>query len=131
MGKSMPIQRQYTGPTPNPELDAARHDADCEAHDELMQKAAKEAPGIMLKWLQALKKPGDWFDSNKFPCGHSAESILQGAFDDSYDDVADRYAELMIEALPYAKEKLLQAMSAWFCKYWAYEVYTEWLEDQQ
>lgn len=121
---------KYTWPTPNPELDAARHDADCEAHDELMQKAAKEAPGIMLKWLQALKNPADWFD-HRFPSGHCADGILFCAMDDSDDDVSDRYAEFMVTGAQEARQKLLQAMANWFCKYWAYEVYTDWLEDQQ
>ena len=126
----MTIERHYTGPTPNPELDAARHDADCEAHDELMQKAAKEAPGIMFAWLQALKKPGDWFD-NRFPAGKCAEDVLFGAMEDSDDAVSDSYAEFMVTGDQEARQKLLQAMATWFCKYWAYEVYTEWLEDQQ
>lgn len=122
---------QYTGPTPNPELDAARHEADLEAAIELHETAEREALGIVTKQFQAIKKPADWFDTNKFAAGHSAESMLQGAFDDANDDVADRYAEFMIDATPESKEKLLKAMADWFSSVYAFEVYTEWLEDIQ
>lgn len=121
----------YTRPTPNPELDAARHDDDLEAALELHETAEREAMGIVTKQFQAIKKPEDWFDTNKFAAGHSAESMLQGAFDDANDDVADRYAEFMIDATPEAKEKLLKAMAEWFSSVYAFEVYTDWLEDQQ
>ena len=122
---------KYTGPTPNPELDAARHDDDLEAINDMHETAAREAPGIVLKQLQAIKKPADWFNANLFASGNCAESILQGAFDDSNDAVSDAYAEFMIEALPYAKAKLLKAMADWFASVYAFEVYTEWLEDIQ
>lgn len=114
--------------TANPELDAARHEDAAEALDEFRQEAERSAPAIVLKQLKAIKKPGDWFDTDKFHSGNSAESILQGAFDDANDDVGDRYAEFMIDATPAAKYKLLEAMAAWFCKSWAWEVYTEHLE---
>ena len=121
----------FTRPTPNPELDAARHDDDLEAALELHETAEREALGIVTKQFQAIKKPEDWFDTNKFAAGHSAESMLQGAFDDANDDVADRYAEFMIDATPDSKEKLLKAMAEWFASVYAFEVYTDWLEDQQ
>ena len=122
---------QYTRQTPNPELDAARNDDDLEAALELHETAEREALGIVTKQFQAIKKPEDWFDTNKFAAGHSAESMLQGAFDDANDDVADRYAEFMIDATPGSKEKLLKAMAEWFASVYAFEVYTDWLEDQQ
>ena len=122
---------KYTWPTPNPEIDAARHDDDLEAALELHETAEREALGIVTKQFQAIKKPADWFDTNKFAAGHSAERMLQGAFDDANDDVADRYAEFMIDATPEAKEKLLKAMAEWFSSVYAFEVYTDWLEDQQ
>lgn len=115
--------------TENPELDAARHEDEEQAADDLHEKAKREAPGIVLKQLQAIKKPGDWFDTNKFVAGNSAESILQGAFDDSNDDVADRYAEFMIDATPRARDRLLQAMADWFASVYPFEVYTGHLED--
>ena len=117
--------------TENPELDAARHDDDLEAALELHETAEREALGIVTKQFQAIKKPADWFDTNKFAAGHSAESMLQGAVDDANDDVADRYAEFMIDATPEAKDKLLKAMAEWFSSVYAFEVYTDWLEDQQ
>ena len=122
---------KYTGPTPNPAADAANHDDDLEAALELHETAEREALGIVTKQFQAIKKPEDWFDTNKFAAGHSAESMLQGAFDDANDDVADRYAEFRIDATPESKEKLLKVMADWFSSVYAFEVYTEWLEDIQ
>lgn len=117
--------------TENPELDAARHEDELDAEDELRQEAERRAPAIVLNQLKAIKKPGDWFDTDKFHFGNSAESILQGAFDDSNDDVGDRYAEFMIDATPEARDKLLKAMADWFASVYAFEVYTEYLEDMQ
>lgn len=121
----------YTRPTPNPELDAARHDDDLEAAIELHETAEREALGIVTKQFQAIKKPADWFNANLFAAGHCAESILQGAFDDSNDAVSDAYAELMVDPTKEAREKLLKAMADWFSSVYAFEVYTEWLEDIQ
>lgn len=115
--------------TANPELDAARHEDEEQAADDLHEKAKREAPGIVLKQLKAIKKPGDWFDTSKFAAGNSAESILQGAFDDANDNVADRYAEFMIDASKEARDKLLQAMADWFASVYPFEVYTEWLQE--
>ena len=121
----------YTRPTPNPELDAARHDDDLEAAIELHETAEREALGIVTKQFQAIKKPADWFDTNRFAIGYSAEAILQGAFDDSNDKVSDSYSEFMTNPTPEAREKLIEAMAEWFSSVYAFEVYTEWLEDQQ
>lgn len=115
--------------TANPELDAARHEDEEQAADDLHEKAKREAPAIVLKQLRAIKKSRDWLDASKFAAGNSAESILQGAFDDSNDDVGDRYAEFMIDATPEARDKLLQAMADWFASVYAFEVYTEWLQE--
>lgn len=121
----------FTRPTPNPELDAARHDDDLEAACDLQDEAARRAPGIVLLQLKAIKKPADWFDTNRFAIGYSAEAILQGAFDDSNDKVSDSYSEFMTNPTPEAREKLIEAMAEWFLSVYAYEVYTDWLEDQQ
>lgn len=114
--------------TQNPELDAARHDDEIEAADALHETANREAPGIVIKQLAAINTPGDWFDTNLFAAGNSAESILQGAFDDANDDVADRYAEFMLYATPDARNKLLQAMATWFSSVYAFEIYLDWME---
>ena len=117
--------------TENPELDAARHDDEQEAANDFQQKAEREAPGIVLRQLQAIKTPADWFNQKLFAMGNSAEDLLREAFADSDDDVADRYAEFIIDMTPAAKEKLFIAMAAWFSKNFAWGIYTEWLEDQQ
>lgn len=117
--------------TENPELDAARHEDEDQAADDLHEKAKRDAPAIVLKQLQAIKKPGDWFNRKLFATGNSAEDLLRGAFADSNDDVADSYAEFVIDMTPAAKEKLFIAMAAWFSKSFAWEIYTEWLEDQK
>lgn len=119
----------YLGPTPNPHADAERwNDEEAEA-DALHETAAVLAPGIVLKQLQAIKTPADWFNRKLFATGNSAEDLLREAFADSNDDVADRYAEFIIDMTPAAKEKLFVAMAAWFSKSFAWEIYTEWLED--
>lgn len=117
--------------TANPELDAARHDDEAEAADDFQQQAEREAPGIVLKQLKAINTPRQWFDRKLFASGNSAEDLLRAAFDDSNDDVSDRYAEFIIDMTPESKEKLLVAMANWFAKDFAWEIYMEHLEDQQ
>lgn len=114
--------------TANPELDAARHEDELEAADDFQQEAEREAPGIVFKKMQAINTPKGWFDHRKFIGRYSVEEILRDAMDGSDDDTCDAYFEFMAEATKEAKEKMLQAMATWFCKTWAYEVYTEHLE---
>jgi hypothetical protein len=121
----------YSGPTANPCADAEAWNDQQEAADDFQQKAATRAPYLLLRQLQAIKKPADWLDPQRILGRFSAEEILRDALGDSDDDVADRYAEFMIDATPEAKEKLLKAMAEWFSSVYAFEVYTEWLEDIQ
>lgn len=114
--------------TANPELDAARHDDEEQAADDLHEKAKREAPAIVLKQLQAIKKPKDWWEKYSFAGGNSAEDILQQGMSVN-DDVADRYAEFMIDATKEARDKMLQAMADWFASVYAFEVYTDHLEE--
>lgn len=112
--------------TQNPELDAARHDDDLDALDEFNEKAKTEAPRLVLKDLQAITKPGDWFDKRTFHGGNSAEDILRDGM--SVDDgIADRYAEFVIDATPEAKQKMLGAMADWFAKIYALEIYSDYM----
>lgn len=120
----------YTGPTANPCADAERYENDREAADEWSQEAAREAPQIMFRQLQAIHKPTAWFDQRKFLGRYSAEEILRDGIGDS-DDVADRYAEFIIDLTQTAKEKMLKAMAEYFCKTWAIEVYTDYMESLQ
>lgn len=119
---------KYTGPTPNPELDAAQHDDDLEAACDMQDTAARNAPGIVLQQLKAIKKPKDWWDKYTFHGGNSAEDILQNGMSVD-DDIADRYSEFMIDATPEAREKLLEAMAAWFATLYSLEIYTDWLKE--
>lgn len=125
MTTKLPIT--YTGPTPNPELDAARHDDELEAADDFRQEAAREAPGIVLKQLQAIKKPGDWYDKFTFHGGNCAEDILRDGMS-ADDDVADAYAEYMLDATPAAREKLLVAMANNHANLYALEIYTDYVK---
>lgn len=114
--------------TQNPEVDAARHDDELEAYDEFNQKAQVEAPKLVLKDLQAITKPGDWFDKRTFHCGYSAEDILRDGRSVD-DDIADRYAEFVIDATPEAKQKMLGAMAEWFGKIYAMEIYSDYMTE--
>ena len=125
------IPTLYTGPTANPCADAERWNDEQEAADEFHETAAREASDIMFRRLQAIHKPAAWFDSYKFLGRYSAEDILRDAMADADDDVEDCYSEFVIDVTLAAKEKMLRAMAAWFCKTWAVEVYTEYLEDLQ
>ena len=125
------IPTLYTGPTANPAGDAERHENDREDADEWSQEAARQAPDIMFRRLQAIHKPAAWFDGFKFLGRYSAEDILRDAMADADDDVEDCYSEFVIDVTQATKEKMLRAMAAWFCKTWAVEVYTEYLEDLQ
>lgn len=118
----------YTGPTPNPELDAARHDADLDAADDFRQEAARHAPGIVLKQLQAIKKVRDWWDKYEFHGGNSAEDILRDGMSVD-DDLADAYAEYMLDATPAAREKLLVAMADNHANLYALEIYTDYVKE--
>lgn len=121
----------YTAPTSNPTADAERWESEQEAADEHREAAALEAPGIVLRQLQAIHTPADWFDHCKFLGRYTAEEILRDAMDDSDDDVCDSYAEFIIDMTQAAKEKMLQAMAAWFSKTWAHEIYDDYLESLQ
>ena len=120
----------YTGPTANPCADAERWNDEQDHSDELREAAAKEAPDIMFRRLQAISKPTAWFDQRKFLGRYSAEEILRDGIGDS-DDVADRYAEFIIDLTQAAKEKMLKAMAEYFCTTWADEVYTDYMESLQ
>ncbi|MGU3628124.1 hypothetical protein [Comamonas sp. C24C] len=121
----------YLGPTANPHADAERWNDEDAASDALHETAAVQAPGIVLRQLKSIKTPTAWFDKKRFAIRNSAQDILQGAFDDSNDDVSDRYAEFMVDATPQAREKLLEAMAAWFASVYAFEIYIDHLEDQK
>lgn len=117
--------------TENPELDAAAYDDEADAWAEHCEKAAIEAPGIVLKQLRSIKKPGDWDGKKDFAGCHSADEILHWAIGKCCDDVSDRYAEFMVEATPESRDRMLQAMADWFAGIYSAEIYQEWLEDQQ
>lgn len=114
--------------TANPELDAARHEDEEQAADDLHEKAKREAPAIVLKQLLAIKKPKDWWEKYTFHGGNSAEDILQEGMSVN-DDIADAYSEFMIDATPQAREKLLEVMAAWFASVYDVEIYTDHLGD--
>lgn len=113
--------------TENPELDAARHDDEQDALDEFYQMAHIEAPKLVLKDLQAIKTPSDWFNST-FHAGNCADEILSEGMSES-DEVADAYAEFIFYATPEAKQKMLRAMADWFGKQHALEIYSDHLKD--
>lgn len=115
--------------TENPELDAARHDDELEVDDDFQQKAEIEAPKLVLKDLQAIKTPRDW-EKYTFHGGNSAEDILRNGMSVD-DDIADRYSEFMIDVTTAARDKLLEAMAAWFAGVYALEIYTDHLKDLQ
>ena len=125
------IPTLYTGPTANPAGDAARHESEREDADEWSQEAARQAPYIMFRRLQAIHKPAAWFDQRKFLGRYSAEEILRDALGDADDDVTSAYAEFMVDMTRAAREKLHRAMADCFCKTWAIEVYTDYLESLQ
>lgn len=114
--------------TDNPELDAARLNDEEEAAAEFYDKANQEAPGIVLDQLRAIKTPSGWYE-RVFALRNSAQDILQAAFSDSSDNVADRYAEFIIDMTPEARDRMYIAMAEWFASVWAYEIYTEHQED--
>ena len=114
--------------TANPELDAALHDDEIEAADEFQQKAEIEAPKLVMKDLQSIKKPRDWWATALFHGGNSAEDLLRDGMSVD-DDIADAYSEFITAPTQEAKEKMLMAMAAWFGKLHALEIYTDWLED--
>lgn len=116
--------------TENPELDAARHDDELEAADDFQQKAEIEAPKLVLKDLQAIKTPRDWWEKYTFHGGNSAEDILRDGMNVD-DDIADRYSEFIIDVTPESKDKMLRAMADWFGKQYALEIYTDYLKDQK
>lgn len=114
--------------TEHPELDAARFSDAEEASDAFYENAKQEAPGIVLDQLRAIKTPTGWYD-RVFALRNSAQDILQAAFSDSNDNVADRYAEFIIDMTPAARDRMYIAMAEWFASVWAYEIYTEHQED--
>ena len=115
----------YSGPTANPCADAEAWNDQQEAAADFHQEAATLAPGILLRLLQAIKKPADWLDPQRILGRFSAEEILRDALGDSDDTVTDRYAEFIVDTTPQSKERLLLAMAEWFCGTWAYEVYSD------
>ena len=118
----------YTRPTPNPELDAARHDDDLEAALELHELAATQAPAIVFTQFAKIVKPGDWFDKYVFAGAMSADELLYQATQARDDAVIRAYAELMVSD---AAEPLRNAIAENFAERNAFGIYTDWLEDQQ
>lgn len=118
---------RYTGPTANPADDAARFDDEQDAADAFYEQAQVEAPKLVLKDLQAITKPSDWFKST-FHGGNCADEILSEGMSSS-DDIADSYAEFMVSPSAEAKDKMLRAMADWFGKLHALEIYSDHLKD--
>lgn len=116
----------YTGPTPNPELDAARHDDDLAAAEALHEEAAVKAPEIVVKQFEKVVNAGDWFDKYAFAGGMSADELLYQAMEASDDAVISAYAELMVSD---AAKPLRDAIAANFSKRNPFGVYTDWLEN--
>lgn len=112
--------------TENPDLDAARHDDELEAADELHETAKREAPGILEKQFAKLTKPGDWFDKYTFAGGMSADELLYHALEASDDATNTAFAELMMSE---AAKPLRDAIAIHFAKHHAFAIYTDWLED--
>lgn len=119
----------YTGPTQNPEIDAARHDDEAEAFEEIGEKAAKIAPEIMLKKLQAIEDTGGWVDRKKFHGGNSANCILFDALSAGCTEVEDKHTYFMATMLKPGRDRLLEAMADWFAGIYAIEIYEEWLKE--
>lgn len=119
---------KYTGQTPNPELDAARHDDELEAADALHEYAEVKAPEIVAKQFEKVIKAGDWFDKYIFAGGMSADELLSQAMEASNDAVVDAYAELMLSD---AAKPLRNAITAHFAKNHSFTIYADWIEDQQ
>ena len=118
----------YTGPTANPVADAARWDADQERSDEISQEAERQAPLIILAKLQAITKPGDWFNGI-LPGGRnwSPDEVLMDAVATD-DDSMNAYVELLTG--PHAL-KLRQCMAAWFGQKLAQDIYHEHQQELQ
>ena len=112
--------------TANPELDAARHEDEEQAADDLHEKAKREAPAIVAKQFAKVVKPGDWFDKYVFAGGMSADELLYQAMEDSEDSVQAAYAELMISD---AAKPLRDAIAEHFAKLHAFAIYTDHLEE--
>lgn len=104
------------------------NDEEAEAHDEFVQKAQVEAPGIVYKQLKAIKRPADW-SKCKFAAGFSADEMLQSAISKSDDDSGDAYAEFMVDATSEARDKMLMAMANHFAGIYAYEIYKEYCDE--
>lgn len=113
--------------TANPEVDAANWNDAQDASDEFYQRANIEAPKLVLKELQAIKTPSDWFNST-FHAGNCADEILSEGMSDC-DEIADAYAEFIFYATQEAKQKMLRAMADWFGKLHAAEIYSDHLKD--
>lgn len=112
--------------TENPELDAARHEDEEQAADDLHEKAKREAPGIVAKQFAKIVKPGDWFDKYVFAGGMSADELLYQAMEASDDATQSAFAELMVSP---AAQPLREAIAAHFAKLHAFAIYTDHLEE--
>ena len=112
----------YTGPTANPCADAERWSDEQEHSDALREEAEKQAPLIIFARLQAIRKPGDWF--NKTLPGarsYTADEVLMDAVA-SDDDTLNAYTELLTS--PQA-QKLRQCMAAWQAKQQPLDIYLD------
>ena len=122
--------KKYIGPTVSPESDAARFESQQEAADEFRQEAERQAPLIVLKALQGIKTPADWFEDARAVHGWHADEMLRHALDYD-DDTISAHAELVTKPTPGTKQKLFQCIAAWFGERYAVEIYTAHLEDQK
>lgn len=107
--------------TREPARDAERHfdyafaqqAADQAAQEEErreLQEAERLAPAVVLQDLQAIKKPGDWFEPGLIAGSYeNADVILWEAIQDD-DTCKNLYSELMISQ---AALELQQAISIW------------------
>lgn len=112
----------------NPCADAERWCNEQERTDEIAQEAERQAPLIILAKLQAITKPGDWFNAI-LPGGRnwSPDEVLMDAVATD-DDTVNAYVELMTS--PHAL-KLRQCMAAWFGQKLAQDIYHEHLQELQ
>lgn len=118
---------KYTGPTANPEADAERFENEQEAADALRETAEREAPLIVLKALQGMKTPDDWFRDLGVWDDLSADLILYRALDDC-DDTIKAYVELLTNPTQGAQQKLFQCMASWLGKLYAVKIYKASME---
>lgn len=123
----MELPNRYFGITDNPCDDAARFEQDQADYNAFCEKALVEARNLVLKDLQTITKPSDWFKST-FHGGNCADEILSEGMSSS-DDIADAYAEFMVSPSAEARDKMLRAMADWFGKMHALEIYSDHLKE--